>query len=48
MVADVHRTIKYGGIFMYPATSESPNGKVRQLKLFNLSLFDLKKLSNFF
>ena len=29
MVADVHRTIKYGGIFLYPATSESPNGKVR-------------------
>lgn len=28
MVADVHRTIKYGGIFIYPATSESPNGKV--------------------
>ena len=20
MVADVHRTLKYGGIFMYPAT----------------------------
>lgn len=29
MVADVHRTIKYGGIFMYPATSASPKGKVR-------------------
>lgn len=28
MVADVHRTIKYGGIFMYPATTESPKGKV--------------------
>ena len=28
MVADVHRTIKYGGIFIYPATSSSPNGKV--------------------
>lgn len=28
MVADVHRTIKYGGIFMYPATKSSPNGKV--------------------
>ena len=22
MVADVHRTLKYGGIFMYPATSQ--------------------------
>lgn len=29
MVADVHRTIKYGGIFIYPATSESPKGKVK-------------------
>lgn len=29
MVADVHRTIKYGGIFIYPATTDSPNGKVR-------------------
>lgn len=28
MVADVHRTIKYGGIFLYPATQSSPNGKV--------------------
>jgi len=31
MVADVHRTIKYGGIFIYPATKESPNGKLRLL-----------------
>lgn len=29
MVADVHRTIKYGGIFIYPATKTSPNGKLR-------------------
>ena len=29
MVADVHRTIKYGGIFMYPATKDNPNGKVK-------------------
>lgn len=28
MVADVHRTIKYGGIFLYPATSQNPTGKV--------------------
>lgn len=28
MVADVHRTLKYGGIFMYPATSAAPKGKV--------------------
>ncbi|CAH0399545.1 unnamed protein product [Chilo suppressalis] len=31
MVADVHRTIKYGGIFMYPATKAAPNGKLRLL-----------------
>ncbi|XP_026462576.1 fructose-1,6-bisphosphatase 1-like [Ctenocephalides felis] len=31
MVADVHRTIKYGGIFIYPATSASPKGKLRLL-----------------
>ncbi|XP_067620480.1 fructose-1,6-bisphosphatase 1 isoform X2 [Eurosta solidaginis] len=29
MVADVHRTIKYGGIFLYPATKSAPNGKLR-------------------
>jgi len=31
MVADMHRTLKYGGIFMYPASSKSPKGKVRIL-----------------
>lgn len=31
MVADVHRTIKYGGIFIYPATQSAPNGKLRLL-----------------
>lgn len=28
MVADVHRTLVYGGIFMYPGTTEAPKGKV--------------------
>ena len=28
MVADLHRTILYGGIFLYPATKDAPNGKV--------------------
>lgn len=32
MVADVHRTLKYGGIFMYPATKDAPNGKVSELR----------------
>lgn len=31
MVADVHRTLKYGGIFMYPANKSSPKGKLRLL-----------------
>ncbi len=31
MVADIHRTLLYGGIFMYPADSRHPNGKLRLL-----------------
>lgn len=31
MVADVHRTIKYGGIFAYPSTTDAPKGKLRLL-----------------
>lgn len=31
MVADVHRTIKYGGIFLYPASIDNPTGKLRLL-----------------
>ena len=31
MVADVHRTLLYGGIFLYPADSKSPKGKLRIL-----------------
>ena len=31
MVADVHRTLLYGGIFGYPADSKNPNGKLRLL-----------------
>jgi len=31
MVADVHRTIKYGGIFLYPSTADAPKGKLRIL-----------------
>ncbi len=29
MVADVHRTLLYGGLFMYPATHKAPGGKLR-------------------
>ena len=28
MVSDVHRTILYGGIFIYPADKKSPKGKL--------------------
>ncbi|RIA89847.1 fructose-1,6-bisphosphatase class 1/Sedoheputulose-1,7-bisphosphatase [Glomus cerebriforme] len=31
MVADVHRTLLYGGIFAYPADKKSKNGKLRML-----------------
>ena len=31
MVADVHRTLLYGGTFSYPGDSKSPNGKLRIL-----------------
>jgi fructose-1,6-bisphosphatase I len=31
MVADVHRTLLYGGVFLYPADQKSPNGKLRVL-----------------
>ncbi|MCP4441033.1 MAG: class 1 fructose-bisphosphatase [Aureispira sp.] len=31
MVADVHRTLIKGGVFMYPATKSSPDGKLRLL-----------------
>lgn len=35
MVADVHRTLLYGGIFLYPADTKSPNGKLRYVALVN-------------
>lgn len=31
MVADVHRTLLYGGLFMYPADTKGPEGKLRLL-----------------
>jgi len=31
MVSDVHRTILYGGIYLYPADKKSPKGKLRVL-----------------
>ncbi|KAK3727965.1 hypothetical protein QZH41_015918 [Actinostola sp. cb2023] len=31
MVSDLHRTLVYGGIFMYPGTTKAPKGKLRLL-----------------
>ena len=31
LVADLHRTLLYGGIFMYPADRQNPEGKLRLL-----------------
>jgi fructose-1,6-bisphosphatase I len=31
LVADFHRTLLYGGLFMYPADAKSPQGKLRLL-----------------
>lgn len=31
MVADIHRTLLYGGIFLYPGDKKNPNGKLRLL-----------------
>ena len=31
MVADVHRTILYGGVFIYPSDKKSKSGKLRLL-----------------
>jgi fructose-1,6-bisphosphatase I len=31
MVADVHRTLLYGGVFLYPADKKSKKGKLRIL-----------------
>ncbi|HYC77712.1 MAG TPA: class 1 fructose-bisphosphatase [Planctomycetota bacterium] len=31
MVADVHRTLMYGGLFMYPGSRKDPKGKLRLL-----------------
>jgi fructose-1,6-bisphosphatase I len=31
MVSDVHRNLLYGGVYLYPASSKSPDGKLRLL-----------------
>lgn len=43
MVADVHRTLIKGGIFMYPADIKSPDGKLRLLYECNPMSFIVEK-----
>ncbi|XP_015267537.1 PREDICTED: fructose-1,6-bisphosphatase 1-like [Gekko japonicus] len=43
MVADVHHTLVYGGIFLYPANSKSPKGKLRLLYECNPMAFIIEK-----
>ena len=43
MVADVHRNLIKGGIFMYPATTSKPGGKLRLLYECNPFAFIVEK-----
>jgi fructose-1,6-bisphosphatase I len=43
MVADVHRNLIKGGIFMYPGTTDKPNGKLRLLYECNPFAYILEK-----
>lgn len=43
MVADVHRTLVYGGIFAYPATKDTPKGKLRLMYECNPMAFIIEK-----
>ena len=43
MVADLHRTLIKGGIFMYPKDSKNPNGKLRLLYECNPMSFIIEK-----
>jgi len=43
MVADVHRTLIYGGVFLYPADKSSKSGKLRLLYEANPMAFLMEK-----
>ncbi len=43
MVADIHRTLLKGGIFLYPQDSKNPNGKLRLLFEVNPMSFLIEK-----
>jgi len=43
MVADLHRTLVYGGVFLYPSTKDAPNGKLRLMYECNPMAFLIEK-----
>jgi fructose-1,6-bisphosphatase I len=43
MVSDIHRNLLKGGIFMYPATIDNPNGKLRLLYECNPMAYIIEK-----
>ncbi|HLE32798.1 MAG TPA: class 1 fructose-bisphosphatase [Bacteroidota bacterium] len=43
MVADVHRTLLYGGIFMYPGDTRQPDGKLRLMYEANPTAFIIEQ-----
>jgi len=43
MVADVHRTLLYGGVFAYPADKKATNGKLRLLYECNPMAYIIEK-----
>lgn len=43
MVADIHRNLIKGGLFLYPSTSKAPNGKLRLLYECNPMAFILEQ-----
>ena len=44
-IADFHRTLVYGGIFLYPANADSPKGKLRLLYECNPASFILEQVT---
>ena len=46
MVADVHRTILYGGIFCYPSDKKTKTGKLRLLYEVNALLPEVRAMTN--
>ena len=43
MVADVHRTLLKGGVFIYPGTKKAPKGKLRLMYECNPMAFVLEQ-----